>query len=83
MSWKAMFEVRADDKVLKVNAGEAFLEPIDGPMTGRGHRGLEGRSAALFRFKATNFPAQCGPFSGAIATANARSGRIGLDIPAE
>ena len=25
-------EVRADDKVLKVKAGEAFLEPIDGPM---------------------------------------------------
>jgi quercetin dioxygenase-like cupin family protein len=25
-------EVRADEKVLKVKAGEAFLEPIDGPM---------------------------------------------------
>ena len=25
-------EVRADDKVLKVKAGETFLEPIDGPM---------------------------------------------------
>jgi quercetin dioxygenase-like cupin family protein len=25
-------EVRADDKVLKVKAGEGFLEPIDGPM---------------------------------------------------
>jgi quercetin dioxygenase-like cupin family protein len=25
-------EVRADDRVLKVKSGEAFLEPIDGPM---------------------------------------------------
>ena len=25
-------EVRADEKVLRVKAGEAFLEPIDGPM---------------------------------------------------
>ena len=25
-------EVRADDKVLKVKAGEGFLEPIEGPM---------------------------------------------------